>query len=271
LAHLLAVGGFLVVAAAGPRAPAFVEVSLVAPPRETLLPAAVSGGAGNRSPHAASARPAPRPATDPGRAQGRLQGRALPASGLPAQISPAAAPVQSPAPPLTAPSRPTTSGAAAHPALPSVAGGIPGGIGIPDGGVRLSGPAPTGSASGAGREGAGFASPGYAGRSGSGVSGSGALSGDGTGHVPPAPRALRDRIQSRVAYPAESIRREEEGEVLLRVLVGREGDPREIRVVRSSGVRRLDEAARRGVGGAAPLPSSPGWYEVPVRFSLRID
>jgi protein TonB len=87
--------------------------------------------------------------------------------------------------------------------------------------------------------------------------------------VPRAPRQLRDRIQSRVAYPPESIRREEEGEVLLRVLVGEGGAPREIRLHRSSGIRRLDDAARRGVAGAVPLPSSPGWYEVPVRFSLR--
>ena len=96
-----------------------------------------------------------------------------------------------------------------------------------------------------------------------------AIPGDGSGLIPRAPRALRDRIQSRVAYPAESIRQDEEGEVLLRVLVGADGAPREIRLYRSSGIRRLDEAARRGVVGAAPLPSSPGWYEVPVRFSLR--
>ncbi|KRT73680.1 MAG: hypothetical protein XU12_C0007G0001, partial [Deltaproteobacteria bacterium CSP1-8] len=31
----------------------------------------------------------------------------------------------------------------------------------------------------------------------------------------------------------------------------------------------LDEAARQGVVRAAPLPSAPGWVEVPVRFRLR--
>jgi protein TonB len=72
-----------------------------------------------------------------------------------------------------------------------------------------------------------------------------------------------------VSYPPESIRREEEGEVLLRVLVAPDGFPREILLHRGSGSRRLDEAARRGVRVAAPLPSSPGWYEVPVRFTLQ--
>jgi protein TonB len=91
----------------------------------------------------------------------------------------------------------------------------------------------------------------------------------GTGGVRGAPGPLRERIQSRVVYPEEAIRREQEGEVLLRVHVGPAGIPDVIRTSRSSGIRLLDDAARRGVVRAAPLPSSPGWYEVPVRFSLR--
>lgn len=80
---------------------------------------------------------------------------------------------------------------------------------------------------------------------------------------------LRARIQERIVYPAEAVRRGQEGEVLLRVRIGIGGVPREIRVARSSGARILDEAARRGVVRAAPLPSDPGWIEIPVRFSLR--
>jgi TonB family protein len=57
--------------------------------------------------------------------------------------------------------------------------------------------------------------------------------------------------------------------VLLRIRVGDGGEAREIRVSRSSGFRRLDEAARRGVLAAVPLPAAEGWVEVPVRFSLR--
>jgi len=80
---------------------------------------------------------------------------------------------------------------------------------------------------------------------------------------------LRERIQSRIIYPAEAVRRGEQGEVLLRIRIGMGGIPREIRIARSSGAPRLDEAASRGVIRAAPLPSDPGWVEVPVRFRLR--
>ncbi|GAB4372690.1 MAG: hypothetical protein Kow00128_21640 [Deltaproteobacteria bacterium] len=80
---------------------------------------------------------------------------------------------------------------------------------------------------------------------------------------------LRARIQEKILYPEEAVRRGQEGEVLLRIRIDPGGVPREIRVARSSGVRILDEAARRGVVRAAPLPSEPGWIEVPVRFSLR--
>jgi hypothetical protein len=34
-------------------------------------------------------------------------------------------------------------------------------------------------------------------------------------------------------------------------------------------MRLLDDAARLGVLGSAPLPALPGWVEVPVRFFLR--
>lgn len=80
---------------------------------------------------------------------------------------------------------------------------------------------------------------------------------------------LRERIESRIVYPEEAVRRGQEGEVLLRIRVGEGGVPQEIRVARSSGTRTLDEAARNGVVRAAPLPSLPGWFEVPIRFSLR--
>jgi len=80
---------------------------------------------------------------------------------------------------------------------------------------------------------------------------------------------LRDAIQSRMVYPDEAVRRGQEGEVLLHIRIGNGGSPAEIRVVKSSGTRILDEAARRGVVRAAPLPSAPGWVEVPVNFVLQ--
>ena len=48
-------------------------------------------------------------------------------------------------------------------------------------------------------------------------------------------------------YPIEARRRGEQGTVLLRVLVGRDGLPIDIKVARSSGYRSLDRAAREAV------------------------
>ena len=80
---------------------------------------------------------------------------------------------------------------------------------------------------------------------------------------------LREKIESAIVYPDEAVRRGLEGEVLLRIRIGAGGSPGDIHVAKSSGARILDEAARRGVVRAAPLPSDPGWVEVPVRFVLR--
>jgi protein TonB len=93
--------------------------------------------------------------------------------------------------------------------------------------------------------------------------------GGGADRERPETRLLRERIESRIVYPEEAIRRGQEGEVLLRIRIGEGGIPKEIRVARSSGARTLDEAARNGVVRSAPLPSTPGWFEVPVRFRLR--
>ncbi|HZW37615.1 MAG: TonB family protein [Deltaproteobacteria bacterium] len=101
------------------------------------------------------------------------------------------------------------------------------------------------------------------------ASGGGRGAGAGIGRDGAEIRRLRERIESRIVYPEEAIRRGQEGEVLLRIRVGEGGIPKEIRVARSSGARTLDEAARNGVSRAAPLPSTPGWFEVPIRFSLR--
>ena len=49
------------------------------------------------------------------------------------------------------------------------------------------------------------------------------------------------------SYPIDSRRRGEQGTVLLRVRVGRDGLPIEIEVERSSGYRQLDRAAREAV------------------------
>lgn len=77
------------------------------------------------------------------------------------------------------------------------------------------------------------------------------------------------------AYPRRAIDLGQEGEVLIRALVGPDGDSREIRLWRSSGVPLLDEAALRAVRRwafeAARVDGRPveAWVEVPVRFQLR--
>lgn len=129
-----------------------------------------------------------------------------------------------------------------------------------DGSVAGEAPGPGSAHAG---DGPGRSEPGSAGHvraSGGGFAGSG----DSAGLV-----ALRARIEERIVYPAEAVRRGQEGEVLLHIRIGREGIPQEIRIARSSGARVLDEAARDGVERASPLPSRPGWVEVPVRFFLR--
>ena len=74
--------------------------------------------------------------------------------------------------------------------------------------------------------------------------------------VPPAaPRvlpssAVQYRVLPAVAVPAASRRAGEQGTVWLRVLVGRDGLPREIRVHRSSGHERLDEQALAAMAAA---------------------
>jgi protein TonB len=82
--------------------------------------------------------------------------------------------------------------------------------------------------------------------------------------VPPAPR-----------YPPASRRAREEGEVLVRVLIDIDGRPSEIRILRSSGYARLDDAAVEAVRAALFRPyvaagrARAAYVRVPVEFALR--
>ena len=82
--------------------------------------------------------------------------------------------------------------------------------------------------------------------------------------VPPAPR-----------YPPASRRAREEGEVLVRVLIDIDGRPNEIRILRSSGHARLDDAAVEAVRAALFRPhvadgrARAAYVRVPVEFALR--
>ena len=76
-------------------------------------------------------------------------------------------------------------------------------------------------------------------------------------------------------YPAFSLRLREEGRVLLKVWVTAQGGAKQVRMARSSGYARLDEAALEAVRQWRFVPARAGeqpmdsWVLVPVQFSLR--
>ena len=70
-------------------------------------------------------------------------------------------------------------------------------------------------------------------------------------------------------YPEASRRLKEEGTGILRMFFDKSGQPRKIEVLKSTGSRRLDNAARQGA--STLLLKSLGYsfiYELPVRFQL---
>jgi periplasmic protein TonB len=76
-------------------------------------------------------------------------------------------------------------------------------------------------------------------------------------------------------YPPISKRLGEQGKVLVRVLIGADGSPRDAEVKRSSGYARLDNAAIEYVLRCRYVPGKVGgiaqamWYEAPVNFILE--
>lgn len=241
-AHFLAAafGVLLLGAAADSPRPGFVEVRLV----EAVSVVAAARGT---------------PAAAPG---GRSRG---------AVAAPGAAPILPP-PPVAAYSPPPTVPDASPAPVPGNAVASPGapprgGTGGGTGGER---PIPAiGPDAGRMAPARGTGPPGPSpGAHGSPVPAAGAGAGHAGGDAG-AVRLLRERIESRILYPEEAVRKGQEGVVVLRIRIGEGGVPGEIRIARSSGARSLDDAARSGVVKAAPLPSIPGWFEVPVRFVLR--
>jgi TonB family protein len=75
-------------------------------------------------------------------------------------------------------------------------------------------------------------------------------------------------------YPLESVRAGEEGAAVLQVLVDERGRASDVRVARSSGYERLDEAAITAVSRWKFAPSTQGalavptWGEMEMRFNL---
>jgi protein TonB len=76
-------------------------------------------------------------------------------------------------------------------------------------------------------------------------------------------------------YPAAAIRNNEQGVVVLRVLVGSDGRVLDAAVAQSSGHPRLDDAALKSVRSWKFKPASQAgtavasWLSLPIRFQLR--
>ncbi len=90
------------------------------------------------------------------------------------------------------------------------------------------------------------------------------------------PRFDADYLQNPApVYPILSKRRREQGKVMLRVLVGVNGQPENIEIQKSSGFERLDAAALETVRHWKFVPARRGetavaaWALVPISFSLN--
>jgi protein TonB len=91
----------------------------------------------------------------------------------------------------------------------------------------------------------------------------------------PAPTRAVDLDENRISgnppkYPIESLRRKEQGTVLLHLTVGADGSVTDIVIARSSGFERLDNAALRAVRGWRWRPMTRGGQAVAVTGDMPI-
>lgn len=97
---------------------------------------------------------------------------------------------------------------------------------------------------------------------------------------PPEPKTIsasevRYKHQPARVYPAASIRLNEQGEVLLRVMIDAQGHARQIAVQKSSGFARLDNDAMRNVRLSVFHPYQengqpiPVWVRIPFNYTLE--
>jgi periplasmic protein TonB len=103
--------------------------------------------------------------------------------------------------------------------------------------------------------------------------------------APPAPVVVKDPVRTAAVvnstqcekpeYPSASRRLEEEGTVSLRFLVGPDGKVIQAEVEKSSGFKRLDEAARAGLSRCAFKPATvdgkpeQGWAT--MKYTWRLE
>ncbi|MGV3569980.1 MAG: energy transducer TonB, partial [Ramlibacter sp.] len=100
--------------------------------------------------------------------------------------------------------------------------------------------------------------------------------------APPAPPRIElpsssaDYLQNpQPPYPPMSKRLGEQGQVMLRVLIGADGSAQQVEVRRSSGFERLDNVARETVRRWKFVPGKRNgvpeamWFNVPINFVLE--
>lgn len=86
---------------------------------------------------------------------------------------------------------------------------------------------------------------------------------------------VRQRIETRKAYPRRAQRQHMEGAVRVRFVLSPEGQVKEITIIRASRFSMLNSAAKKAVLSAAPFPSLPDHMkkeplslEITLRFEL---
>ncbi|HGM2011479.1 TPA: energy transducer TonB, partial [Neisseria gonorrhoeae] len=115
-------------------------------------------------------------------------------------------------------------------------------------------------------EGSGKGSGGAKGEHGEGAGGSGG--GTGVGSSKGNPLRANGSIP-RPAYPALSMENDEQGMVVLSVLVSPGGHVESVKVVKSSGFSRLDNAARKAAQNGHFQANAWTEFKVPVKFELN--
>ena len=76
-------------------------------------------------------------------------------------------------------------------------------------------------------------------------------------------------------YPRMSKRLGEQGRVVVKVLIGEDGQPQKAELLTSSGFERLDKSAMEAAMRWRYVPGKRGgvaeamWYQVPIQFTLE--
>lgn len=76
-------------------------------------------------------------------------------------------------------------------------------------------------------------------------------------------------------YPRMSVRLGEQGQVVVKVLIGADGVPQKVELHTSSGFARLDKSALDAAMRWRYVPGKRGgvaetmWYQVPITFNLK--